>query len=206
MVHDFVCAASYLGFTRAVRAVRRYEGEGGRARLVLRPYRIAPGAPAAGEPLFEVHRRQRGEEAARRIRADTALGAADGLRFRFDLAVFTNTFEAHLLRSRAAAQGRGEAMTERLFRAYFTDGLHLADPAALGRLAAEAGVRDGGGDGGAEALRAELARTRALGSDTGPVFRFADGRELRGDQPEDALLAALRAAGGKWEGAAVGTG
>ncbi|GAA2082382.1 hypothetical protein GCM10009801_42080 [Streptomyces albiaxialis] len=191
LIHDFVCARSYLGFTRLVRALRRHEEEGGGpVDLVLRPYRVRPGAPAEAEPLFEVHKRDKGEEAARAIRADRTLGAADGLRVRFDRALFTSTFAAHLLRARAVAQGRGVAMTERLFRAYFTDGLHLSDPEVLARLAEDVGVATEGTE-DAALLRAELARTRDLGSETGPVYRFGDSTVLAEDQPEEALLAAL---------------
>ena len=199
LVHDFVCARSYLGFTRLLRALRRHEEEdgGGGAVLVLRPYQVRPGTPSQGEPLFEVHRRDKGEEAARAIRDDRALGAADGLRFRFDRALFTDTFAAHHLRARAAAQGLGAEMTERLFRAYFTDGLLLSDPAVLARLAEETGVRDDGVPDATD-LRTELARTHSLGSETGPVYRFEmGGRGLvrTGDQSEEALLSVLRGHG-----------
>ncbi|MBO8192242.1 DsbA family protein [Streptomyces oryzae] len=194
LVHDFVCARSYLAFTRLRRAVQRRRAEGGAAELVLRPYQIRPQAPAEGEPLFEVHRRERGEEAARAIRADRTLGTADGLAFRFDRAVFTNTYAAHHLTAQAATQDRAQAMAARLFRAYFTDGLHLADPAVLARLAAEEGVRQEPDLRGR--LDAELARTRPLGSESGPVLLVAGRRVLHEEPTETELLDCLREGGG----------
>ncbi|MGP3986035.1 DsbA family oxidoreductase [Streptomyces sp. 3N207] len=194
LVHDLVCARSYLAFTRLRRAVARHRAEGGAAELVLRPFRIRPEAPARGEPLFEVHRRERGEEIARAIRADRTLGAADDLTFRFDRAVFTNTYAAHHLTAQAAAQGRALRMAARLFRAYFTDGLHIADPTVLAGLAAEEGVRQEPDLTGQ--LDAELAHTRLLGSETGPVF-LLDGRQVLHEEPtEEELLALLREGSG----------
>ncbi|MGI5347833.1 DsbA family oxidoreductase [Streptomyces sp. CA-250714] len=195
LVHDFVCARSYLAFTRLRRALERYRAEGGAAELVLRPYQIRPDAPVEGEPVFEVHRRERGEEVARAIRADRSLGAADGLTFRFDRAVFTNTRAAHHLTAQAAAQGRALPMAARLFRAYFSDGLHLADPAVLATLAAEEGVRQEPDLG--DQLDTELSRTRLLGSQTGPVFLLA-GRQVLHEEPTEAeLLSFLREGGGR---------
>ncbi|WP_051856417.1 hypothetical protein [Streptomyces sp. NRRL B-1347] len=80
-------------------------------------------------------------------------------------------------------------MAERLFRACFTDGLNIADPAVLDRLAAETGVT--AASGGAQALRAELARVRALGLPDPPVLLRADGPVLSGEIREDDVLAAL---------------
>ncbi|UNS99956.1 DsbA family protein [Streptomyces tubbatahanensis] len=190
LVHDFVCARSYLAFTRLRRAHALHRAEGGTARLVLRPYQIRPDAPAEGEPLFDVHRRERGEAVARAIRADRTLGAADGLDLRFDRAVFTNTRAAHHLTAQAAAQHRAPEMAARLFRAYFTDGLNIADPHVLAGLAAEAGVRPEPDLGGH--LTAELARTRHLGSPTGPVL-LADGHPVLSEEPtEEELRDCLR--------------
>ncbi|WP_326807015.1 DsbA family protein [Streptomyces sp. NBC_01186] len=196
LVHDFVCARSYLAFTRARRALETVRAEGQGAELVLRPFQVRPDASPEGEPLFEVHRRDRGEETARRIRADTTTGREDGLRLRFGHAVFTNTFAAHHLLARAAPQGLALPVAERLFRAYFTDGLNIADPAVLARLAAETGVDTGTGltdlTDLTGHLRDELARTRTLGSETGPAF-FLDGRPVLGEEPtEKELLTLLR--------------
>jgi predicted DsbA family dithiol-disulfide isomerase len=190
LVHDFVCVRSYLAFTRVRRALETVRAEGHDAELVLRPFQIRPDASPDGEPLFEVHRRDRGEETARRIRADTTMGREDGLQLRFGRALFTNTFAAHHLVARAARQKLALPAAERLFRAYFTDGLNIADPAVLARLAAETGVDTGADLTGP--LRDELARTRTLGSETGPVL-LVEGRPVLGEEPtEKELLTLLR--------------
>lgn len=194
---DLACVRCYLGFTRLTRAVRRHRADGGGAVAVaVRPFQAEPEAPSAGEPLFEVWRRTRGEAFVRQVASDTSFGTADGLELRFERALFTNTFEAHRLVARAAGQGLGERMAERLFRAYFADGLLISDRTTLARLSAEAGVAaaaDAHGTADAAALRAELGRVRALGVHVGsvPYVRFGDGTVLEGEQPETAYRAAL---------------
>ena len=191
VVLDVVCVHAYVGFTRYVRAAERYRAAGGTVETVLLPYQLRPEAPAEAEPLIELHRRERGEDAARTLALGHGFGAADGLQLHFHRALFTNSFAAHRLLARASAQDRAEPAAERLFRAYFTDGLHIADPSVLERIAGEAGVNGYGAVGDAE-LRAELARVRRLDVEPPlPTFRFDGGPVLSGDRPEEALLAAL---------------
>ncbi|WP_189220633.1 MULTISPECIES: DsbA family oxidoreductase [Streptomyces] len=189
-VLDFVCVYCYLGFTRYLRAVRRYRADGGTVETVLRPVQLRPQASPAGEPLIAVWTRERGAAVAARLVADTSFGADDGLVLDFRRAVFTNTFDAHRLAARASDQGKGEETAERLFRAYFADGLNIADATVLARLAAETGIDTTGGD--AEAVQAGLARVRALDLPAPPVFLLAGGPVLSGRVREDDLLAALR--------------
>jgi predicted DsbA family dithiol-disulfide isomerase len=59
---------------------------------------------------------------------------------RFDRVRAGNTFGAHRLVKLAGEHGVADAVTERLFQAYFTEGESLADTATLVRLAEEAGV------------------------------------------------------------------
>jgi predicted DsbA family dithiol-disulfide isomerase len=188
-VLDFVCVDCYLGFTRYLRAVIRHRAEGGTVETVLRPVQLRPQASPVGEPLVEVWARERGAAVAARLAADTTFGADDGLELDFRRAVFTNTFDAHRLAAQASAQGKGEEMAERLFRAYFADGLNIADTTVLDRLAAETGVMTTSG--GAEALQAELARVRALDLPVPPVFLLAGGPVLSGEIREHDFLAAL---------------
>lgn len=190
-VLDFVCVHCCIGFTRYVRAVRRYRADGGTVETVLRPVQLRPDASPAGEPLVAVWSRERGTTTAARLAADTSLGADDGLELDFRRVVFTNTFDAHRLAAQASEQGKGEEVAERLFRAYFTDGLNIADPAVLARIAAETGVMTDGG--GADAVHAELARVRELGLPAPPVFLLAGGPVLSGEVRESDFLTALRA-------------
>ncbi|MFJ9853738.1 DsbA family protein [Streptomyces sp. NPDC101150] len=170
---------------------------GSEAATVFLPYQLRPDAPIAGEPLFEEHKRDRGEAFARAVAADTTTGVADGLELNFRRVVFTSTFDAQLLLAAASAQGKGERMAERLFRAYYTDGLHLADAGTLRRLADEAGVAvtadAGERERAGERLRAELARVRGLGPPSVPAVRIDGGPFLAGerDLSEGAFRAAL---------------
>ena len=52
----------------------------------------------------------------------------------------TNTFDAHRLIALATDQGRGAAAVERLFSAYFVEGLLVSDHDTLCTLASEIGV------------------------------------------------------------------
>ncbi|WP_146229134.1 DsbA family protein [Streptomyces sp. NWU339] len=189
-VLDFVCVHCYIGFTRYARAVCRYRADGGTAETVLRPVQLRPDASPAGEPLIAVWSREHGAAVTAQLAADTSLGADDGLDLNFHRAVFTSTFDAHRLAAQASAQGKAEQMAERLFRGYFTDGLNIADPTVLARLAAETGVMTNGG--GADAMHAELDRIRELDLPTPPVFLFPGGPALSGQVREDDVLAALR--------------
>ncbi|EID52402.1 DsbA family protein [Saccharomonospora xinjiangensis] len=197
VVVDFVCVHCCLAFTRFRRAANRYRATGADLRVRLRPFQLRPDAPAEGEALFAVHVRERGERFAREVAADSTIGAADGLDIRLRDAIFTNTAAAHRLVAVAAEQGLAEEMTERLFRAYFTDGVNIAEPDVLDRLAAEVGVAssgdggDGGGGSDNDALSAALAEVRASGVTTVPLFRFDDGTVLEGEPAEAEFTSAL---------------
>ncbi|RAJ72843.1 MULTISPECIES: DsbA family oxidoreductase [unclassified Streptomyces] len=200
---DVICVHSYLGYTRFSRAADRLRAEGHPVQVAFLPFELAPGAGTEGQPLLPVLERTFGPQAVRQTLQLAEQAGADGLELRYERAVATGTFEAHLLIARAARQGRAEQMVERLFRAHFTDGLHIGDRATLTRLAEEAGVTaDDSGSGPAapasagetERLRAEIDRVRGLGVSGVPVF-FIDGlRPLTGSQSEATLLAALREA------------
>ncbi|MFE0147614.1 DsbA family protein [Nonomuraea sp. NPDC059007] len=180
MTLDLACSWSYLGFNRLRMALERRRAEGARVEVAFRPYQLAPDVREV-EPLTLVHERAFGPEAARSTERMTRLGAAEGLDYRFDRARFANTFQAHRLIALASAQGLGEEMTERLFRAYFTDGLDLSDLATLRELAAETGVT--WHDGGEDELRARLAEVTVTGV---PVFE-AGSRTLSGAQSVETL-------------------
>ena len=194
-VIDIACVWSYLTFARLARAARRFRDDGGAVEIAFHPFQVDPAAPSPGEPLVDHLRRSFGPAAEAKQESFAALAARDGLRMNFRGGFHANTFEGHRLIAQAQAQGRGEEMVDRLFRAYHEEGMDISRAATLGDLAAQVGVTFD--DSGAEQLRQELARIRRAGVSgeaiSGvPVLVFDGGRELHGSQSEESLLDALR--------------
>jgi predicted DsbA family dithiol-disulfide isomerase len=63
-----------------------------------------------------------------------------GLIYNFDNMQPTNTFDAHRLAQFATKHHKGNEMTERLLKAYFTDSEHIGDHNTLIKLAVEVGL------------------------------------------------------------------
>jgi predicted DsbA family dithiol-disulfide isomerase len=188
ITHDIACSWSALGYARFRRAAEEHRAGGGALTVVFRPYQAA--VPPAGRPLdggpSPLVPAARAEQIVR-------AAAADGLVMRPDRIVPADTSRAHRLIARAAAHGRAEDMAARLYRAYFTDGLDIADASVLRNLASAVGVpwdaeKDADADG--ERLHAEPAPS----GPRVPVFRFPDGTLLVGAVSLAALRGELRRA------------
>ena len=110
----------------------------------------------------------------------------------------TNTFDAHRLITLASAQDLGAQMSERLFRAYFSEGQMLGDRTCLERLAGEVGVTGAdqlwsGGD-YVDAVRADEARASELGITGVPTILINDMFVIVGAQGPDQMLDVLERA------------
>ena len=70
----------------------------------------------------------------------TDMAKEAGLLYDFDKAVVANTYNAHRLLQLAKTKGKGDQAEERMFKAYFTDGLNLDDAETLMKLGAEIGL------------------------------------------------------------------
>lgn len=131
--------------------------------------------------LLDVLRRKFGGDAVTGTAQVAAAAAGDDSHLDSARIVHATTLPAHQLIAVASDQGLGEAMVERLFRAYFTDALNIADPTTLTDLATQVGVRlDGVPDGGACAVREGLRTVRSRGVTTIPTFFHAARPPLTG--------------------------
>ncbi|MDC9598227.1 DsbA family oxidoreductase [Xenorhabdus sp. XENO-2] len=123
-----------------------------------------------------------------------SMGAKVGLDMRYDRVLYTNTFDAHRLAKFAETRGKGAEMSERLFRAYFTENLPLADHEELVKITAELGLdRDETqamlrSDAFVTASRKDEILAGSAGINSVPCF-VIDGKEmLLGAQPKEYLL------------------
>jgi predicted DsbA family dithiol-disulfide isomerase len=202
VVSDLVCPWCFIG-KRNLEAALAGEDVG---EVVVRwhPFELNPDLPHDGIDRREyVERKFGGPERAAQIYARVRdAGARAGIAFDFQRIVRQpNTREAHRLIAWAQARGDADALVERLFSAYFVDGLAIGDRETLVRLAAEAGVDADAArawlasdTGRAEIAQAEV-RARELGITGVPFFIF-DGRVgLSGAHPPETIREAIREAG-----------
>ncbi|MBQ3394211.1 MAG: DsbA family oxidoreductase [Oscillospiraceae bacterium] len=143
---DYACPWCYIGVSRLKNAIKEL-GVESLVTLKMRAYQLDPGAPLKAESdnitkaaaRFGVSK----EEAMAKMRQMFDMAKANGIEFNYATARNTNTFDAHRLTKLAESKGDEKllnAMIDRLYKAYFTDNLELADHETLVALAKEAGL------------------------------------------------------------------
>ena len=200
IVSDAICPWCYIGKRRFEQALAIL-GPDFPIRVMWRPFELNPQMPKEGIERREYRLRKFGslEHSAQLDAQVAAAGEDDGIRFRHDLMVRTpNTFDAHRLIWHAARAEVQDAMMERLFRAYFSEGRDIGDAAVLAELASEVGLaRDATfaflqGTEGAEDIRRDETIAQQAGISGVPSF-IANGWKLfSGAQRPDAIATVLR--------------
>lgn len=127
----------------------------------------------------------------------TGLAEVEGLVLDFDQLRHANTRRAHRVLHLAKEQGLQAEMYERLFRAYFTEGLEVADVEVLARLGEEVGldadeVRDAVDDDEFdEAVDCDISRARMLGASGVPFYLFEEKYAVYGAQSAETFTQVL---------------
>ncbi|MGD0673889.1 MAG: DsbA family oxidoreductase [Polyangiaceae bacterium] len=202
---DIACPWCYVG-KRRLESARASFAHPERVRVRWRAFELDPAAPrSAGEmgPYAERLAKKYGmsrAEGEKRLRHLTELAAIEGLELRFDRIRPTNTFDAHRLVALARTRGVEDLAQERLMRAYFTDGLAVADPGVLAGLGDEMGLDRNdvhdvlASDAYSGEVRRDEDRARQLGISGVPFFMLGQHLAVSGAQPSSTLAAALEEA------------
>ena len=205
---DVVCPWCSVGKRRFETAMQRFE-HADQINVVWRAYELDPQAPAVREGDYAERLAQKyGMSRQQAVTANerlTATAAAEGLDFHFERARPGNTFNAHRLLHYASQAGPGlqDALKERLFLAYFTEGAAIGESETLVRLATEVGLDEQecsdilAGDRYADEVRADEREALELGV-TGVPFFVVDGKfGIAGAQDADTILHVLERAWAK---------
>lgn len=201
---DVVCPFCYIGKRRLELALAEWPGRD-RVRVTWKSFQLQPDArtdPSKNAMQSLVERKGWTMEAARAAAADvTARAKAVGLDFDFASTKVANTFDAHRLTHLADARGHGDAMVERLFRAYFTEGRNVGDHATLVALAAEVGLATDEAeqalstDGLTAEVQRDIDEALQLGINGVPFFVFGGRYAVSGAQDVEVFLEVLRKLG-----------
>jgi len=193
---DVICPWCYIGKRRLEKALESLKGEV-EARIEWLPFQLNPDMPVAGVARAEYRRAKFGSvEKSRALDARVAQeGAGEGIEFAFDRMQRTpNTVAAHRLIDVAQKQGRGDAVVDALFRAYFEEAKDIGDEAVLSGIAAQAGVTGWPEVQNKEEVNEKEERVRDLGISGVPTFIFNKESGLSGAYPPDLLAQAIREA------------
>lgn len=143
---DYSCPFCYIGEARLRKAAEQADVE------IIPEMKAFQLDPTAGQhpttdtvTRFAKKYRISKESAAQRIDMISQMGKAEGIDFRYAETQFTNTMDAHRLTKLAFEKGGAELaeqIAEKLYSAYFTDNLKLADHAVLKKIGMECGLAE----------------------------------------------------------------
>jgi predicted DsbA family dithiol-disulfide isomerase len=193
---DVVCPWCYIGKRRLEKALQSLAGEV-EARIEWLPFQLNPDMPAGGIARADYRRAKFGSlEKGRALDARVAQeGAGEGIAFAFDRMQRTpNTVAAHQLIDLAQKQGKGNAVVDALFRAYFEEASDIGDPAILNGIAERSGVSGWPGEKDQGKVAEKEERVRDLGISGVPTFIFNKESGISGAYPPDMLAQAIREA------------
>ena len=141
---DYACPYCYIGETNLRHALDElgvsYVFE--MKAFELNPY-AKKGAGGDIVAMFAAKYQLNLEDAQKRVDSINEMARAAGLEFDYAKVFHTNTFDAHRLTKMAMEKGgtaMADQMAERLYKAYFAEGVDVGDQEVLVKLGTEAGL------------------------------------------------------------------
>lgn len=140
---DFACPYCYIGNTRLKRAIKDLDLD---VEFDIRAFELDQNAPKDVQSTtverFAIKYGLSKEDAAKQVAQISTLGIEEGIDFRYETTLYTNTRDAHRLMKLAQEKYSDsvEGLATLLFDGYFVENEKLADHDVLMRIALEAGL------------------------------------------------------------------
>lgn len=205
---DYVCPFCYIGKRRLEQAISQFSQKD-KVEVIFKSYELQPDSPKdIGMSMNEVLANKYGmsvEEAKNMTDGIAQQAAAEGLTYRFDTMIPTNTFNAHRLAKFAESKGKEAEMNEKLLHAYFTESKHIGDNETLAELATSVdldkdevlAMLNNASEYEAD-VRADQQRAQQIGVKGVPFFVLNEKFAISGAQTVETFVRALEKA---WEDA-----
>ncbi len=206
---DIVCPWCYLGKRRFERALAAFPHRD-EVEVEHRAFQLNPGAErgvtGSRTGMLKGKYRLSDDQIQAMDERMERLAAEEGLAYNLAATVIGNTLDAHRLVHLAKASGLGDAMVERLYRAYFTEGRSVFDEDSLMALAVDVGLDADlvrgtlHSDAYADAVTVDTRQAAELGASGVPFFVIDGEYGVSGAQGVDVFEDTLARA---WESQAV---
>lgn len=202
---DILCPFCHLGRRHLELALEQFE-HADEVSVIWHSFQLDPEAPARVEGSNVQRIAQKYgvsvEDATASQEQLAADAAAVGLDYQWEKAVGGNSYAAHRLIHFARFQGVEGKVTDRILRAWYSEGASIGDKEVLLELAVEAGLDAEEVRGVLESdsfgheVRSDIAVARQIGITSVPTFVLDQKFGVPGAQPVDVMLNAIRYA---WE-------
>ena len=197
VVSDVICPWCFLGKRRLDKALPLLDGL--EPLIRWRPFMLDPTIPAEGMDRREYLTNKFGPERLATIHDPLIEAGRDlGVPFHFERITRTpNTLDAHRVIRWAHTIDRQHEMAERLFMAYWSDGLDIGDHTVLAKCAGEAGINAAqisellASDQDVDNVKAEIQHAGSIGVTGVPTYILAQSYALVGAQSPEVLADAI---------------
>ncbi len=197
---DFACPFCYIGKTKFDNALSKFEHKD-QVEVIYKAYLLNPAAPKVMEgsaiEAFAKGHRVTVEQAKAKFKMFVDNAKTVGLDYNYDIIQMTNTLDAHRIAKWAQQYNKKEIVTARFMKAYFTDGLSLADHDTLLELVSELDLDKDEAKTVLESskyeseVRAEIEEGRSVGVRGVPFFVLNRKYGISGAQQEEYFLDTL---------------
>ncbi|MBQ7928060.1 MAG: DsbA family oxidoreductase [Methanobrevibacter sp.] len=142
---DFACPYCYIGNSRLKRAIKDLDLD---VEFDIRAFELDQNAPKDVESTtverFAIKYGLSKEDAAKQVAQISSLGIEEGINFKYETTLYTNTRDAHRLMKLAENRypESVETLATLLFDGYFVENRKLADHEVLMEIALEAGLNE----------------------------------------------------------------
>lgn len=140
---DVMCPFCYIGKRKFEKALENFENKDS-IDVVWHSFQLNPELKESpDQDIYQYLADAKGQslEWSVQMHENVAQTAkAVGLDYRFDLAKVANSFDAHRVLQLAKKYDLSDALEERFFKAYFTEGALISDHSTLEQLAIESGL------------------------------------------------------------------
>ena len=198
---DILCPFCHLGRRHLELALEQFE-HADEVGVVWHSFQLDRSAPAVDdEPALDRVAAKYGTSREQMVAQHEQMArdaAGVGLDFQWERLRGGNSYDAHRLIHLARSLGREDEVTERVMRAWYSQGAAIGDREVLVALAVEAGLEEApvrealeGDDFGID-VRTDLALAGQIGITSVPTFVLDQKYGVSGAQPVETLLGALR--------------
>jgi protein disulfide-isomerase len=206
---DIMCPFCYIGKRNYETALKQFKDKN-LVEIEWHSFQLDPTIPVKNEKKVNVYQylaeaKGMSYEYSKKIHEKLIQTAKNaGLEYNFDKAIVANSFDAHKLIQLAKTKKLGDAVEERLFRAYFTEGRDFGETDTLVSLGKDIGLQENEirdalkSDEYAHKVEQDIQEANDIGVGGVPFFVFNRKYAISGAQATEYFLQTLQKSFEEW--------